>query len=340
MRVFQAMLVLRDVSRPLGKGLLLNRASVEFPPDVPTAVVGFAPSEREAFLRLLAGDDKPQTGVVRLAGEDVARLKREKGRIIRVGPNGTKPSGQRVRRLISEDAAGRVGLSAVLGAAVSDLDLDKRVRLAIALACEAKPGLVLLDSPSSELGGDARRQFLADLKGMFAGMGGVVVLAGTLAEARAMGGRLVVVVDGRIVQEGAVEEVMARPANLAAARAITPDLNVVAMTARGGAGVLADGSVFQPPEGLDLPASGPCTLAFHPGDVTLERAGAGCVRFVVRAAGEAEGADGMRYARVRFADATCLAPLPSGALSAGLVLNAFVDRTKLMVFDSEGKAFG
>jgi ABC-type sulfate/molybdate transport systems ATPase subunit len=342
MRVFQAMLVLRDVSKSLGKDPLLNRASIDFSPDAPTAVLGLQAPGRDAFLRLLSGVDKPQAGSVRLAGEDVTRLRREKGRIIRIGPNGVKPSGQRVRKLIAEETVARAGLADVSGAIVSDLDLEQRVRLAMAMAVEERPGLILLDSPASELELQSRERFVTDLGPMFAGLNPmVVVLVGAADEALGLAGQAVVLAAGQAVQVGPVAEVMTRPANLAAARVVAPVLNTVAMVAREGAGVLADGAVFQPPEGVVLPVAGACTLAFHPDDVTLERKDAACVRFVVRAAGGTkEGVAGKRYARVAFAGATWLTPEPAVAVAPGMMLNAFVDRSRLMVFDAEGKAVG
>jgi ABC-type sugar transport system ATPase subunit len=109
------------------------------------------------------------------------------------------------------------------------------------------------------------------------------------------------------------------------------------MTAQEGMGRLSDGSTFQPPEGVVLPKDGACTLAFRPEDATLERAGANCLRFVVKADGEAE-AGGRRYLRVKFSGASWLAPMPAAAAHQGSVVNAFIDRARLMVFDADGKA--
>lgn len=340
MQVFQPMLVLRDVSRSLGKDLLLNRASMDFPPDAPTAVLGLDAPARQAFLRLLAGTDKPQNGSVRLAAKDVAHVRREKGSIISIGSTGAKPSGQKVRKLIGADAASLCGLSGRTDAAVSDLDLEQRVRLAIAMAREDEPGLILLESPAAELHADARGRLVGDLRGMLGGLKAVVVLAGAADEGRGLAGRVVVLAKGRVVQAGTAAEVFARPANLVAALATShPVLNTIAMTARAGAGVLPDGGVFQPPEGIALPGAGACTLAFRPDDMTLERAGAGCLRFIVRAAG-AEELGGRRYVRVTFAGASWLTPQLVAAPATGMTLNAFVDRARLMVFDAEGNALG
>lgn len=334
------MLVLRDVSRSLGKDQILSRISLDFSSDRPTALLGFGPPAREAFLRLLEGADKPKTGALRLDGKDILHARRKQGRIIRVGPNGEKPSGQRVGRLIGEAAAERAGLAGRMEARVAELNLEERVRLAVAAAVQRRPGLILLDSPASELEAEARARFVADLPRMVGGSGAVVVLTGAADEAVGLAGRVVIVEGGRVVQVGAAADVAAAPANLAAAAAVAaPALNAVAMTAREWAGVLPDGSVFQPPEGIVLPETGACTLAFRPDDMAPERRDAGCVRFVVRAAdGVAEGIAGRRYARVTFAGATWLMPAPMVAAAPGMTLNVFVDRARLMVFDAEGKA--
>jgi glycerol transport system ATP-binding protein len=335
----QPCLKLTDVSRSLGRDPILSRTSLEFPSDTPTAVLGLGPSARDAFLRILAGVDKPQTGAVRLAGKDIAQARREKDGIIRVSAGGIKPSGQRVRKLIGEEAAGLVRLGGKLDARVSELDLDQRLRLAIAMARESEPGLVLLDAPSAELDLEIRERFVADLKQMLSGSGAVVVLAaGTPDEARGLDGLALVLDRGRMVQMGRAAEVFAHPANLAVALATShPALNTLTMTARDGQGVLADGSIFQPPEGLALPLAGGCTLAFRPHETTLERVGANCLRFVVRSAG-AEELGGRRFVRLSFAGATWLTPQPVAAPPPGMILNAFVDRSRLMMFDSEGKA--
>lgn len=332
------MLELRDVTRSLGRDPILARTSLDFPTDTPTAVLGLSSPERDLFLKLLAGAEKPQAGSARLVGKDVAQVRREKGRIVRVAAAGEKPSGQRVGKLIGQDAASRVRLAGKLDAKVSDLDLDQRLRLSIAIARSARPTLILLDTPGAELEREIRARFVADLKPMLAETNAVVVLAaGSADEAHGLGGRVVVLDRGAVLQTGPAAEVFAHPANLRVALATShPALNTLAMTERDGLGVLSDGSTFHPPEGVRLP-SGPCTLAFRPDDTSLERQGAGCLRFVVRASGD-ESLGGRRFVRVIFAGASWLSPQPSTSPPPGMMLNAFVDRARLMVFDSEGKA--
>ncbi|MDP3740279.1 MAG: hypothetical protein Q8R02_23030 [Hyphomonadaceae bacterium] len=328
------------MTRSLGRDPILAGTSIDFPSDTPTAVLGLAASQRDLFLKLLAGAEKPQAGSVRLAGANIAQARRERGSIVRIAASGEKPSGQRVGKLIGQDTASRVRLAGKLDARVSDLDLDQRLRLSIAIARSAKPALILLDAPGVELSREIRARFVADLKPMLAESKAVVVLAaGSVDEAHGLGGRVVVLDQGRVLQAGPAEEVFAHPANLRVALATShPALNTLAMTERDGLGVLSDGSTFHPPEGIRL-SGGPCTLAFRPDDTSLERQSPGCLRFVVRAAGE-ESLGGRRFVRVTFAGASWLSPQPTSSPPPGMMLNAFVDRARLMVFDAEGKAVG
>ena len=143
---------------------------------------------------------------------------------------------------------------------------------------------------------------------------------------------------GIVVQAGSARDVSAHPLNLASAVATSwPQLNTLPATAYDGRYLLSDGSSLQLPEGLPEPVAGACTLAFHPEDVTLERASPGCVRFVVRAGAE-ETRGERRFLGVGFADAVWLCPLDTSAPHAGARLNAFVDRSRLLVFDASGRA--
>lgn len=313
------MLELRDVTRAAGREPVLSRASLVLSREAPTAIVGLTAYERDMLLRLLGGEEKPQSGSIKLDGKDIAQARREKGKVVRIDGHVPPKSKQ------------KTGKPAV--------NVDAKIRQAIAKARAARPKLILLDTPSAGLAPEAREVFIADLKSLLADAGAVIVLAaGNADEALGLGGNVVVLDGGEVVQSGEASEVFAHPANLKAAVATSfPVLNTLAMQARDGRGVLADGSSFQPPEGLRLPDEGRCTVAFHPDDMTLARAGAGCLRFVVRAAGE-EIVAGRRFVRVTFAGANWLTPEAAVAPHAGAILNAFVDRSRLMAFDASGRA--
>lgn len=336
-----AMLTLNGLTRSVNGVPVLNQASLEVAPAKPTAFVGLTRAEADAIARLLAGVDRPQAGTIRLGGADIASARKEKGRVIRIGPALPPASGQKVGKLIGAEAAARAGLSGRLNGKVSELSAEQRMRLAILQAIAARPGLLILDAPASGLAGEAREGLASGLAELVAGFPGVIVLLASGAdEALGLGGDVVVLDRGAVVQAGSVAEVSTHPVNLAAAMATSwPTLNTLDMMIRNGRGVLADGSSLQLAEGPALPPIGSCTLAFHPEDVTLERASPGCIRFVVRA-GEEDVRGGHRFLNVTFADAAWLCPLATVTPHAGARLNAFVDRSRLMVFNAEGVALG
>jgi ABC-type sulfate/molybdate transport systems ATPase subunit len=332
------MLELNMVTSRAGRASGLAGASLAFGRDAPTAVLGLAEDACDGFLRLLSGVDRPQSGSVKLDGKDVVSLRREKGRIAQINGAGLVRLGRKTsRRDVSEP--GRPKSRNRRGAALADHASDQAFRVAIAKARAARPALVLVDAPTRGLGGEVREKLLADLKGLLADTGAVVVLiAGGADEARNLGGRIVVLAAGKLVQQGPAADVMAHPANLTAALATSfPILNTLPMTIRDGRGELADGSRFAAPAEIAMPREGGCTLAFRPEDTTLERAGAGCLRFVVRASG-GEIVGGRSFLRVFFAGERWLTPPLASPPPPGAVLNAFVERSKLMVFDADGNA--
>lgn len=310
------MLELKDVSRAAGREQVLNRVSLVMSRETPTAIVGLTSYERSVLARVLSGQDKTQSGSIKLSGKDIAQARREKGRVALVG-------GEALKKAKPGKGPGR----------------EQLLRAALSKARSDRAALIILDAPSADLGLESREAFVGDLKALGESSGAVVVLlAGDADEALALGGQVVVLKRGEIVQVGPAADVFAHPANLTAAIATSfPKLNTIAMTAREGRGVLADGSSFQPPEQLKLPDAGACTVAFHPDDMTLERAGAGCLRFVVRAAGD-EIVGGRRFVRVTFAGSDWLTPQSELRPHVGSILNAFVERSRLMAFDASGKA--
>lgn len=342
------MLEMKSVSRLAGREAVFQQTSLTFLPGTLTTLLGLSPIGRTAALRLIGGVDRPDAGAVFLEGRDPRRRDGGK-RFAWVRRDGAPASGRSVSKTLRLAAAGksgdaelarlasRAGLADRLDARTRDLDLDQRLRLAFACGLAARPAVVLLDAPFRDLPRDARARLLADLSGMVADRDAIVVLAAELPdEALALGGNVVVLVEGRVVQEGAPAFVLAHPRNLRAALATAfPGLNTLGVDLADGTCRLADGSTFHPPRGLALPGGGKATLALRPDDLSFERQCDLAVRFVVRTDGE-ETIAGRRLARVRFADARWLVPKPNAEAAPGMVLSVFVDPGRIMVFDAAG----
>ncbi len=332
------MLELSEVSLTVKGRAVLTRLSLTIPKGLPTAISGLDAQGREALARAVCGAGRIGSGAIRFDGGDIDRIRKDKGRIVKVGPGGLAPSGQKAGKLAGAEAVRLAGLSGQMEARLSALPADQRARLALAQAIAARPDFLVVEAPASGVHNAVRGDALANMAAMLASFAGVcVILPASADETLALASGLVVLERGAIVQQGPVSDVAARPACIASAEATAwPALDMLAIRIAGDRCLLPDGARLQMPEGMPLPLGGECTLAMRPDDIRLERAGPACVRFVVRAGGE-ELHGGRRYLRVGFGGATWLCPSPEAAPPAGAVLNAYVDRSRLMVFDGAGR---
>ena len=97
----------------------------------------------------------------------------------------------------------------------------QRQRIAIARAMVLKPALVVLDEPTSALDRSVQGQIVALLRGLQARHGlTYLFISHDLAVVRAMAHRVVVLQAGRVVEEGAIDQVFARPRTAYAAALI------------------------------------------------------------------------------------------------------------------------
>jgi putative spermidine/putrescine transport system ATP-binding protein len=127
--------------------------------------------------------------------------------------------GLRVRRLPRSETRRRVEEALELTAVAHLADADVRTlsggeaqRVALARALVLEPSILFLDEPTSNLDIDVRRRFRRDLKEIVDTIGTTVVLiTHDRSEAFSLARRIMVMRDGRIVQQGDVDEVYSKP---------------------------------------------------------------------------------------------------------------------------------
>jgi molybdate transport system ATP-binding protein len=92
-------------------------------------------------------------------------------------------------------------------------------RVAIARALAAEPALLLLDEPLAALDAQSRAELRSRLRGYLSGFGGpVVIVTHDPLDAMVLADRIVVLEDGRVVQDGTPAVVARRPATQYVAR--------------------------------------------------------------------------------------------------------------------------
>ncbi len=254
--VLEALALTRDHARPRAHPLdrppafrALDAVSLRLARGERLGIVGASGSGKSTLLRLLLGLDTPTSGEVRLAGEVLtpdapARLRRLIQPVFQ-DPAGSFDPRWRVARVVAEplrltdldasaragrvaDALARVGLAAELAARLPhQLSGGQRQRVAIARALVVQPAIVALDEAVSALDPRVRATVLALLDRLGRELGLALLFVshdlGVIAQAT---DRLIVLDQGRIVEEGATSAVLAAPAHPATRALIdnTPSL--------------------------------------------------------------------------------------------------------------------
>jgi len=222
-------------SYPGGAGVrALDGVTVGFAAGAFCAVMGPSGSGKSTLLHCAAGLDRPDSGRVVLAGQEISRLREPKlteARRRRVGfvfqtynlmdslsvwHNVTLPqrlAGVRPDRSRAREVIRRVGLAGRENDRPGQLSGGQRQRVAIARALAAQPDVIFADEPTGALDMSTGREVLALLREAVDGFGTAVVMVTHDPMAAAWADRVVFLADGRIVAELAdptVEKVSAQ----------------------------------------------------------------------------------------------------------------------------------
>ncbi|MET7934098.1 ABC transporter ATP-binding protein [Streptomyces sp. NPDC005322] len=117
------------------------------------------------------------------------------------------------RRRRAEEALERVGLAALGDRSPRQLSGGQQQRVALARALVFNPSALLLDEPMAALDKRLREQMQEEVKTIQRSLGiSVLFVTHDQDEAMSMSDRIVVMRDGKVVQQGAPEDVYAHPA--------------------------------------------------------------------------------------------------------------------------------
>jgi osmoprotectant transport system ATP-binding protein len=228
------MLTLRGVSKSYDGRAVLSGIDLDAAAGKTTVLIGPSGCGKSTLLRLMIGLVRPDAGAVRFESQDVRPetallLRRRMGYVIQDGglfPHltaagnillmasylGWDPARQRAR--LAELAELTQFPADGMGRYPVQLSGGQRQRVGLMRALALDPDLLLFDEPLGALDPMIRSDLQADLRRIFRTLGKTVVLVThDLAEAVYLGDHIVLLRDGRIVQQGSAADLVERPAD-------------------------------------------------------------------------------------------------------------------------------
>ncbi|MCG8459011.1 MAG: ABC transporter ATP-binding protein [Holophagales bacterium] len=223
-------LELRGLSKSFGEVRVLEDLHLELAEGEILALLGLSGSGKTTALRLLAGFESPDSGEIRIDGNEVSRLapdRRGFGMVFQhyalfphmtVRENvafGLEAQGWAKSRVGSriQEMLTLVDLEGFAGRRVSEISGGQQQRVALARALAPEPRLLLLDEPLSNLDPALRERTRSELRQAVKRIGITTVLVThEQEEAFHVGDRIAVLNAGRLEQVGSAADLYRRPA--------------------------------------------------------------------------------------------------------------------------------
>ena len=286
-------LELEAVTRRVGAADWLYQLTLAPRPGAVTVLLGATQAGKTSLMRIMAGLDRPSSGVVKVDGVDVTGQPVRERNVamvyqqfinypsMTVAQNiasplklrGEKNIDQRVREL-----AERLHIEPFLQRLPAELSGGQQQRVALARALAKGAPLMLLDEPLVNLDYKLREELREELTQLFAAGDSTVIYATTEpGEALLLGGHTAVLDAGELLQVGPTAEVFHAPKSLRVARAFSdPPMNLAPADAVAGGVQLRGGPLLALP--LPAGATPQLTAGFRaaalrvqpqPGDIAL-----------------------------------------------------------------------
>ena len=237
-------LILKDMDKIVGREVYLKGINLEFESGSRNVLLGRTLAGKTSLLRIMAGLDRPTKGKIHIDGKDFTGVSVRKRSVAMVyqqfinypsltvyknigSPlliSGIKKS--EVDRRIRETAE-MLHIEQLLDRMPSELSGGQQQRVAIARALVKNAQLLLLDEPLVNLDYKLREELRIELQEIFEKREAVVVYTTTEpTEALMLGGNIVVIDEGRVIQAGPTPRVYHNPATMRVAEVFSdPPIN-------------------------------------------------------------------------------------------------------------------
>ena len=224
------MIELRQVSKKYGPVVAVHPTDLVLPSGQTTALIGPSGCGKTTLLRIVLGLIEPDSGEVIVSGEksqlkNRTELRRKIGYVVQDGglfPHLTAAQNVTLmaRQLGKPWEARLTELATLVDLPASDLERypvelsgGQRQRVGLMRALMLDPEVLLLDEPLGALDPMVRSRLQTDLKSIFEKLGKTVLLVThDMGEAGYLADRIVLMREGRIVQQGTLDEFQRAPA--------------------------------------------------------------------------------------------------------------------------------
>ncbi len=285
------------VTKSFGDVSAVNDVSLAIADGAFVSLLGPSGCGKTTLLRIIAGFERPDTGRILVHGQDITSLPPEKRPMNLVFQRGAlfphmtvaKNVGYslRTRGVGREEIAARVNdalalvrLPGMAERMPSQLSGGQAQRVALARALVGEPSVLLLDEPLAALDLKLRKEMQLELRRIQQTLGRTFLyVTHDQEEALVMSDRIVVMSDGRFVEDGTPEQVYSRPTSLFASSFIgeTNQMpgELTLVTGRVGkvlldGGLTATGTLSSGP----VTVGSPVMITLRPEHVSIARPGA------------------------------------------------------------------
>ena len=228
------MLEVTGVTQAYGSHPAIQDVSLRVADGELVTIVGPSGCGKSTLLNLVGGLDKPTSGVVRIAGDDIAEMddatvtkmrRRRLGFVFQffnlipvldAAENAALPLtldgvplGEARKR--AQEWLEKVGLEARLHNRPDQLSGGQQQRVAIARALAMRPQAILFDEPTSALDPERVGEVLATIRGLAQEGRTLVIVTHEMAFARDVAHQVLFMDGGRIVEQGSAAEVFNQP---------------------------------------------------------------------------------------------------------------------------------
>ena len=207
----EPLLAARGVTHRFGDHLALAPADLEIAPGEAVALVGPNGAGKSTLLAILAGSLDPSAGVVSTApGVRVGWMPQRPAHYGRLRARENLDLFARLERLddpraVVQRLLTRCDLPRERKPA-DTLSVGNRQRLDLAIAMVADPNVLLLDEPTAALDPRQRRRLWAAAAEVRGGGGAIVLVTQNADDVERLADRVAVLVDGRLIFDGALDE--------------------------------------------------------------------------------------------------------------------------------------